>query len=295
VEVDVEGSAVTGKDYHRKICIRRPIAGQAGRRTFRRNSFAGTCSLLEPLDGAVEAFGMERYCTLVERIEFECDTIPSLLRKEQIKSLDFLKTDVEGLDCEIVRSCEEFLGKTLFIQCELRFRPFYQTEPYFHETVTLLARHGYEVLDIIHIDRWQYKTPNRRFQMQGRAQWADFLFVLQPERLAGAFENTLPEAVAKQVILACMLGKKKLRRTLALQIQKFPARRLVPRIGIINTATSSGRSRVFHFTAPGAASGGIILETSDRAKSVCSRSVNTNRIREFEPRRFPVDFSRATA
>jgi hypothetical protein len=208
VEADVEGGAVTGKHYHRKIVIQKPIAGRAGKRMFRRNNFPGTCSLLEPLDGVVEAFGMENYCRLIERIEFECETLPNLLRKEQIASLDFLKTDVEGLDHEIVQSCEEFLGKTLFIQCELRFRPFYQSEPGFHETVNLLAKHGYEVLDISHIDRWQYKTPNRRFQVQGRAQWADFLFVLQPERLAGTYEKALPEAVAKQVILACMLGKK---------------------------------------------------------------------------------------
>lgn len=208
VEADAEGGAVTGRHYHRKICIQQPIAGQKGKRTFRRNNFAGTCSLLEPLDGVVEAFGMERYCDVVERVEFDCDTVPNLLRKEQILSLDFLKTDVEGLDYEIIRSCGEFLGKTLFVQCELRFKPFYQTEPCFHETVNLLAKHGYEVLDITHIDRWQYKTPNRGFQVQGRAQWADFLFALQPERLAGTYGEALPEAVAKQIILACMLGKK---------------------------------------------------------------------------------------
>jgi hypothetical protein len=208
IEVDAEGGAVTGERYHRKIYIRQPIAGQTGKRIFRRNSFAGTCSLLEPLDGVVEAFGMERCCQLVERIEFDCDTIPNVLHKWQINSLDFLKTDIEGLDHEIIQSCKEFFGKTHFIQCELRFRPFYQTEPYFYETVNLLASHGYEVLDMVHIDRWRYKTPNRAFQVQGRAEWADFLFVLQPEQLAKNFQEDLPEAIAKQVILACMLGKK---------------------------------------------------------------------------------------
>ena len=90
----------------------------------------------------------------------------------------------------------------------MRFRPFYKTEPYFHETVNLLARHGYEVLDLVHIDRWRYKTPNRSCQVQGRILWADFLFVLQPEHLVKNFPEALPEAVAKQVVLACMMGKK---------------------------------------------------------------------------------------
>ena len=208
VEADVEGDAVTSDRYHKKVRIQKPISGRVGRRVFRRNSFAGTCSLLEPLDGIVEAYGMERYCHLVERVEMDCDTLPNLLRSHQIRSLDFLKTDIEGLDSEIIQSCKEFFGKTHFIQCELRFRPFYQTEPCFYETVNLLASYGYEVLDIVHIDRWRYKTPNRAFQVQGCAEWADFLFVLQPEQLAKNFQKDLPEAIAKQVVLACMLGKK---------------------------------------------------------------------------------------
>lgn len=208
IEADVEGRAATGDIYHRKIVITQPVAGRAGKRMFRRNNFAGTCSLLEPLDGVVAAFGMEDYCRLIERIEFDCQTISDLLRANQIRSLDFLKTDIEGLDHEIVASCRNFLGQIHFIQCELRFRPFYQTEPYFHETVNLLAEHGYEVLDIPHIDRWQYKTPQRRFQVQGRAQWADFLFVLRPEKIAENFGAATDLAVSKQVILSCMLGKK---------------------------------------------------------------------------------------
>jgi hypothetical protein len=208
VEADVEGGAVTSDRYHKKVRIQKPISGRVGKRVFRRNSFAGTCSLLEPLDGIVEAYGMERYCHLVERVEMDCDTLPNLLHSHQIRSLDFLKTDVEGLDSEIIQSCAEYLGKTHLIQCELRFSPFYQTEPFFHETVSFLAAHGYEVLDILHIDRWRYKTPNRHFQVHGRANWADFLFILQPDQLAATFDEDLPEAVSKQIILTCMLGKK---------------------------------------------------------------------------------------
>jgi Methyltransferase FkbM domain len=208
VEVDAEGGAVTSNRYHKKISIQNPISGRPGKHVFRRNNFAGTCSLLEPLDGVVETFGMENYCRLRERVEWECETIPQLLAAQHIPTLDFLKTDIEGLDSEIIRSCGQYLGRTHFIQCELRFRPFYKTEPYFQDTVNFLAQHGYEVLDLLHVDRWRYKTPNRSFQVQGRAIWADFLFVLQPERLPENFGEKLPEAVAKQVIIACMLGKK---------------------------------------------------------------------------------------
>ncbi len=208
VEVDAEGGARTTNPYHRKIVIEAPISGTPGKHTFIRNTFAGTCSLLRPLPGKVAAFGIEDYCREIEKLEMECETIPTLLKRQGVAGLDFLKTDVEGLDAAIIRSCEEYLGKTLFIQCELRFEPFYETEPCFHEVVSYLANHGYEVLDILHIDRWKYKTPHQNQQLHGRAIWADFLFVMKPDRLSETFGADLPLAVAKMVIIACMVGKK---------------------------------------------------------------------------------------
>jgi len=208
VEVDAEGGAQTQNPYHRKIQIAAPIAGVAGQHTFIRNSFAGTCSLLRPRSGKVEAFGMGQYFQEIGTVDLACETLPNLLRREKVATLDFLKTDVEGLDSAIIRSCQDYLGKTLCVQCELRFSPFYESEPCFHETVSFLAGYGYEVLDIVHIDRWKYQTPHWKWQLEGRAVWADFLFVLSPEKLTAAFGADLPLAAAKQIILCCALGKK---------------------------------------------------------------------------------------
>jgi len=220
VEVDAEGGARTQSNYHRKIQITAPIAGAVGKKPFIRNTFAGTCSLLRPRPGKVEQFGVEQYFNEIEAIEMQCETIPDLLKRERLATLDFLKTDVEGLDSAIIQSCQEYFGQTLAFQAELRFDPFYETEPCFHETVSLLAGHGYEVLDIIHIDRWKYRTPNWKWQLEGRAVWADFLFFLKPEKLTANFGEAAPQAIAKQIVLACMLGKRNYGEYL---LQKFDA------------------------------------------------------------------------
>jgi hypothetical protein len=208
VEIDAEGGAQTQSSYHRKIKVTTPIAGVPGKYTFVRNNFAGTCSLLRPRPGKVEEFGMQQYFHEISATEMECETLPALLKREQVATLDFLKTDVEGLDSAIIQSCKDYFGQTLAFQAELRFLPFYESEPCFHKTVALLADHGYEVLDIIHIDRWKYRTPHWKRQMEGRAVWADFLFFLKPEKLVANFGEAAPLAIAKQIILACMLGKK---------------------------------------------------------------------------------------
>jgi hypothetical protein len=208
VEVDAEGAAYTQSRYHRKIQITSPIADTAGKRKFIRNSFAGTCSLLRPRPGSVETYGMEQYFQEIGTTEMQCETIPDLLKRENVTTLDFLKTDVEGMDSAIIASCGQYLGRTLAVQAELRFQPFYEGEPYFNETVSLLARHGYEVMDILHVDRWKHRTPHQSWQLEGRAVWADFLFFLTPEKLTANFGEAAPLAAAKQIILACMLGKK---------------------------------------------------------------------------------------
>src|SRR5439155_5309824 len=139
--------------------LREPINGSAGTYQFRRNTFCGTCSLLMPCEGVVTGYGMERYCREIETLEVHCETLPHVLQANGISQIDFLKTALEGLDFEIIRSCRYQLGAILCIQCELRFKPFYEGEPYFHEVAGFLASYGYEVLDITHIDRWKYKTP----------------------------------------------------------------------------------------------------------------------------------------
>ena len=218
VEVDMEGQAATTDRYYRKISLKIPISGTAGKHTFRRNSFAGSCSLSDPLDGVVKDFGLERYCREIERLEIQCETLPNLIRAQGLEGIDMLKTDVEGADTDIVKSCKDYLGKMLMIQCELRFQPFFKNEPAFHELVSFLAPYGYEVLDIIHIDRWKYQTAHWHWQMQGRAVFGDFLFVLQPERLKDLKEG-MPLAVAKQIILACMMGKRNYGEYLLLKFQ----------------------------------------------------------------------------
>jgi FkbM family methyltransferase len=208
VEIDAYGESSVGGKYHRRICIKQAVSGTPGKRIFRRNNLIGTSSLLNPRDNLVKAYALEEYWKALERTEVNCDSLPNLLAAQNVRSVDFLKTDLEGLDFEVIKSCEPWLGRIQFIQAELRFEPLYESERPFHEVVSYLAGFGYEVLDITHIDRWVYKTAHRSTQVEGRATWGDFLFVLSPDRLPAAAPERTAEAIAKQILIASLLGKK---------------------------------------------------------------------------------------
>lgn len=201
VEVDAAEPSRTTSRFHRRIALREPVAGKAGRYRFTRNTFSGSSSLLPPRGGMVEAYGMERYHKPAETVEVECRTLPELLEENGIHRVDLLKTDLEGLDFEILRSMVPAFGEILALQMELRFEPFYEGEPQFHEVVGFLAENGFELLDL-EVERWKYKTRHRRWQLQGRAAWADVTFLLAAERIA---ED--PRLLAKQIALARLLGK----------------------------------------------------------------------------------------
>lgn len=206
VEVDAVGASKTGGAYFRKIGIQRPIAGTKGKRVFRQNTFAGGSSLLEPDTELIHAYGMERYYRELKSCEWECDTLPSVLAERGIDAIDFLKTDLEGADYEVLQSCAEMLYQTLWVQAELRFQPFYKGERPFHEAVDFLSALGFELFDLLHVERWKYRTPHRLFQSEGRAVWTDCLFTLQPDLIKRRFAPA-DLAMSKCAIVACMLGK----------------------------------------------------------------------------------------
>ncbi|MCH9651262.1 MAG: FkbM family methyltransferase [Deltaproteobacteria bacterium] len=202
VEVDASEGSETTSRFHRRIALRGAVAGTAGRHPFRRNTFSASSSLRPPRAGLIEAYGMERYYQVAEVSEVECRTLPDVLADAGVARVDFLKTDLEGMDFEVLRTMVPRFGDILAIQAELRFEPFYEGEPHFHEVVSYLAEHGFQLLDL-KVERWKFRTRRRRRQRQGHAVWADVVFLREAERIAQK-----PRLLAKQIALARMLGKK---------------------------------------------------------------------------------------
>jgi FkbM family methyltransferase len=204
IEIDAAAAAQTSHRYHRKISVQQVVAGKPGKATFRLNTFIGSSSLLAMKPELVRDYGMEPYSQLDRAIEVDCITIPQLLEANGLKNLDVLKTDLEGLDFAVVQSCEALLPKMLCIQSEIRFQPFYETEPHFDEFVGYLRRHGFELTGL-YVERWKYRTPGRFWQTRGRPVWGDGQFFLAPERVLAMPENERALAAAKQIIIAVML------------------------------------------------------------------------------------------
>jgi len=201
IEVDAAKSSETATSYFAKHALTSAVAGNTETRTFRLNKFSACSSLLEPRADLIELYGLEKYYEIASSSAVQCNRLPDLLAERNISSIDFLKTDLEGLDFEVIKSCESLLPGVLALQCELRFQPFYVGEPFFHEVVAYLADRHFSLIALTP-EYWKPKTPNRKQHKDGRLIWADCLFMRHPDTV------TTPLAQAKQVILASMSGRR---------------------------------------------------------------------------------------
>jgi len=129
IEIDLHSNAAESPtDYFKRIKLKKAVAGKRGKRVFKQRKFPDCSSFLVPRPELIRAYGLEDYFVEMAAIEIECEPITELLLQEGVKRVDLLKTDLEGLDYEVLASDRELVSQALCVQSELRFQPFFQGE-----------------------------------------------------------------------------------------------------------------------------------------------------------------------
>lgn len=153
----------------------------------------------------IKLYGLDNFYKILSISDVETETIPRLLDSLDIGTIDFLKTDLEGADFEVIKSCEILLPRILMIQCELRFQPFYIGEPHFRDVDKYLHEQGFDLIDM-RVERWKPNTTNRNRWKDGRLVWADCIYAKVPETIIAFKGDDIPLAFAKQILISNMLG-----------------------------------------------------------------------------------------
>jgi len=204
VEIDAaDRPAADDGGYERRITLSNVVAGSKGARTFTTRSFVSVSSLLEPKPELIAKYGVQREYEVVERTEVETQTLPALLAPHDITRVDLLKTDLEGLDLEVLMACGALLDDVLCIRCELRIEPFYDGEPKLHAALAALDERGFDLQSLI-TETWRPAAPWRKqlvARHDGQTVWADCILLkrLAPGDLSGH---------ARQVVLLSGLGQR---------------------------------------------------------------------------------------
>lgn len=203
LEIDaVSISEIKNNSLFKNIKIQKGIHTSVGTQDFYRRSYIETSSFLRVRPEQIEAFGMDNIVEIKEVIPMECTTVNGILEEYEINSIDFLKTDIEGLDFEIIKSIEDKLGRINVIKSEIRFEPFYESEKPFYEICQYLANHGFEFINFTALDEWKYKTKNQTKHRDGRMAWGDFVFF----RKLNSGDSNFVSDLTKQILIAKSLN-----------------------------------------------------------------------------------------
>ncbi len=190
--------------FHRRISLKKAVAGTSGKKILTRRKFPDCSSFPEPDPELIEAYGLQSYFEKVGTMELECETISTLLREQGISRVDLFKTDLEGMDFEVLASAPELVSRALCVQSELRFQPFYRGEPHFHEVAAHLAGLGFELI-FLRPEIWKYATPHQELARDGRLVWCDAIFFMNAEKVREKFGEQAWKSFLKQIILARLL------------------------------------------------------------------------------------------
>jgi hypothetical protein len=199
IDLDAAADSKITSDYFAHHRIRRVIAGVSGPRTFRQNRSVYCSSILPPRDELIEVYGLQELFEIVALSEVECTSLSAILHETGVPAIDYLKVDLEGEDFNVIRHLGNLLEPILCLQMELRFQPFFEGEPYFHEVVAFLHDRGFDLIGVAP-EHWKPVTRTGPAHDDGRTVWADTHFV---RRLPHGAE---PLVRAKQIIACALMG-----------------------------------------------------------------------------------------
>lgn len=208
VELDGGSQPIhTSSAYFAKHRVTEFVAGSTGPRTLYKRQFWACSGLAPTIDERLNQFDLQQFYRVLSTEPIRTRAMSEVLDELHLDRIDFLKTDLEGVDFEVIRNLEPRLPRVLAVQAELRFNPLYQGEPPCEEVMAYLRARGFEMAGL-RPEYWKPNHPNVSQFADGNIAWADFLFVRGEEStlaLARAEGSTL--VLHKHVILSALLGK----------------------------------------------------------------------------------------
>ena len=202
IELDALSTGDTqAHNYYRSIKLKKGVSPTNETKPFFERASFYCSSFLTTKDEMVKMYGQEDITRIVNTIELECITVPEILESEQIGKVDFFKTDLEGLDFEIIKSAKEYVKRALVLQTELRFQPYSIGEPYFFEVCEYVYNLNFELIKLSP-ETWKYKTKNQHLLRDGRIVWGDFVFFRKLNIGDYANEEQFSSDILKQILVA---------------------------------------------------------------------------------------------
>ncbi len=179
-----------------------------GRRTFYQTRNPNCGSILLPNPQFVNRISqMNEGFQIIDTFEVDVITLDQFCSQESIEQIDFLQTDVQGADLDVLKGAVDQLTNSIIgLMVEVLFTPLYQDQPVFSDIDQYLQHYGFQLFDLEMEDTWcrlhrhcSPIIPSRR----GQLLWADAYYFKDPLFSTGSAptNHLKPDQIFK---LACL-------------------------------------------------------------------------------------------
>ena len=150
-------------------------------------------------------------------ITLEADTIDSLLQKENIEEIDFIKIDTQGSELDILKGATNYFESLIGLEVEVEFIELYHKQPLFSEVNKFIESKGFSLIDLRKC-YWKRKGKNNS-NRKGQLIYADALYLKVPENII-VLNNLNQEKIIKSIYIYLAYGYDDLARSLLCSSEK---------------------------------------------------------------------------
>jgi FkbM family methyltransferase len=160
-------------------------------------------SLYPPNEKYLARFaGIPELMNLDFTVDIEITTLDTFCESEGINEIDFLQTDVQGADLEVLEGSAKILERTvLAAQVEVLFSPLYINQPLFADIDSYLRQQGFTLFDLSTARRPRACSPIISNVHPGQLLWGDGFYFRD---LIGDNISTHLKTPEKILKLACI-------------------------------------------------------------------------------------------
>lgn len=132
-------------------------------------------SLYEPNVAFLSRFPDVDRFDVVEKIPTGCVSLDSV----DVPNIDFLKLDIQGAECDVLKGAESILASAVGLEVEVEFIELYKEQPLFGDICKALSQKEFEFIDFVNLNRWGRDAHSG----YGQCVFGDALFLKSPEAM----------------------------------------------------------------------------------------------------------------
>ena len=144
----------------------------------------GCSSVFRPNTRFLEQFPEAERYEVVDEQKVSAATLDSVVSKNAIRDIDFLKIDVQGAELAVLNGATKTLDQQIFgVHVEVEFHEMYSSQPLFSDVHSWLQKNHSLSLYDLRKSYWKYSEGKGNGPGKGQLVFADALYLRSPDAL----------------------------------------------------------------------------------------------------------------